>query len=413
MPSPSRVMTVIMAVSIVLSGCAPVQKEYPVNPEQVTATNAMGLDLLQRLSAIADPGTNVFISPVSVALALGMAANGASGDTFEGMLAAMHLGGWDEASVNEAMAGLAQELNDGDLGVDLITANSLWLRQGLPFRQSYLDAVDAYYAARVASLDFSSDSAPKTINAWVAKQTRNRIAQIVTPPIDPLAILFVINAVYFKGDWKDPFDEALTEVLPFTRADGSLVEAPLMSNSGSYDYADGGEYQVVRLSYAGDRLSMIVALPAEGADVDQWVAKLDADAWSALTEALSDAEGNVVLPRFTLSFEVVLNELLADMGMGLAMSPGEADFTRLHDIDQPTWIDQVRHKTFVEVNEKGTEAAAATSIGIAMASLPEDAPFSFVANRPFVYAIRDDLTGAVLFIGVLHDPLQTEAQVVP
>jgi serine protease inhibitor len=412
MHATSRLVPVILALTVALSGCAPARQEYRVNPDQIAATNGMGLDLLQRLSAAADPGTNVFISPVSVALALGMAANGAAGDTFEAVLAAMHLQGWDEAAMNEALAGLAQALSGGDLGVDLDVANSLWLREGLPFRQSYLDTVQAYYDARVDSLDFNSEGAPRTINAWVARQTQRRITEIISAPIDPLAILFLINAIYFKGDWEHPFDRALTQELPFTRTDGSVVQAQLMSNQRSFAYAESDDYQAVRLPYTGDRLSMVVALPAEGIDVDGWVAALDGEAWSALARSLAPREGTVMLPRFEMSFEAVLNKPLAGMGMGLAMNPGEADFSRLHAIDQPTWIDQVRHKTFVKVNEEGTEAAAVTSIGIAMASLPQE-PFSFVADRPFVYAIQDDTSGAVLFIGVLHDPLQAEPQVVP
>jgi serine protease inhibitor len=387
------------------------KEEYSVNELQVAATNGMGIDLLQRLSKAADPGTNLFISPVSVALALGMAANGASGETFEAMLAAMHLSGWDEQGMNEALAGLGQALNDGDLGVDLAVANSLWLRKGLPFRASYLEAVQAHYAARVSSLDFGASDAAGIINGWVAEQTHDRIPEIVNPPIDRQAILFLINAVYFKGDWQDPFDESMTTELPFTRDDGTSVKAPLMSRYASYRYTEAERYQAVRLPYSGERLSMLVALPAPGVAIDDWVAGLDAEAWARMAREMAQQDGTVVLPRFALEFDSLLNGPLSDMGMSLAMSPATADFSRLHELDQPTWIDQVRHKSFVEVNEKGTEAAAVTSLEIrAMAAAPVE-PFSFVADRPFVFAIQDDATGAVLFIGVMHDPLQVSAVV--
>ncbi|MFO7696275.1 MAG: serpin family protein [Anaerolineae bacterium] len=401
----------IAAVPVESPASRPPEEEFDVNANQMAATNGMGLELLQRLSQAAGPGTNLFISPVSVALALGIAANGASGETHEAMLETLHLTGWDENAMNEALAGLGQALNRGDLGVELAIANSLWLREGLPFRQSYLDAIDAYYAAHVSSLDFESVDAPDTINRWVAEQTRDRITEIVTPPIDPQAILFLINAVYFKGDWLEPFDVALTRELPFARADGTSVQAPLMSRYDSYSYVKLLTYQAVRLPYAGDRLSMIVVVPAPGVGIDDWVAGLDARGWAGIAGAMTRKDGNVILPRFTLAFEALLNGPLSDMGMGMAMSPETAGFTRIHKLDQPTWIDQVRHKSFVEVNEKGTEAAAVTSMALrALAAAPEE-PFSFVADRPFVYAIQDDTTGAVLFIGVMRDPLQTRASV--
>lgn len=183
----------------------------------------------------------------------------------------------------------------------------------------------------------------------------------------------------------------------------------MMSRYGSYRYADSRDYQAVRLPYSGDRLSMIVVLP--DGDADEWVAQLDGSDWSDLVGSLRRAEGTVVLPRFTLSFESSLNEPLDAMGMGVAMSAATARFDRIHELNQPTWISEVRHKSFVEVNEQGTEAAAVTSAEVRALSAAPRKPFSFVADRPFFYAIHDDYTGAFLFMGVMHDPLQTEARV--
>jgi len=385
--------------------------EAHVNHDQVLATNDMGLELLRQLGTAADPGTNLFISPVSVALALGMVANGASGETHAGILKAMHLEGWSEEAANQALAGLTQSLTSGDLGVELDVANSLWLREGLPFRRTFLETVQAYYGAQVSALDFAAPDAAETINAWVAAQTHERIQEIITPPIDANAILFLINAVYFKGDWQTPFDEALTEEQSFVRADGRAVQAPFMSRFGSFRYVDGGAYQAVRLPYAGDRLSMIVVLPARGTELDAWVAELDATAWAALAASLAEADGTVALPRFTLAFESRLNDALARMGMADALDPTVARFDRIHELQQPTWIDEVRHKTFVEVNEQGTEAAAVTSVEVqALAAAPQE-PFSFVADHPFLFGIQDDQTGALLFAGIMRDPLQAEAAV--
>ncbi len=386
-------------------------EEENVDRDLVAAINGMGLDLVQQLCAAAMDPTNVFVSPLSIALALGMAANGASGKTLAAILKTLHMDGWGIDAANKGLSGLVHDLHGDSVGAELAVANSLWLRQGLPFRQDYLEAVRAHYQAHVSSLDLRAADAADTINAWVAEQTRERIKEIIAPPIDPQAILFLINAVYFKGAWSDPFDPSATRELPFTRADETAVEAPLMSRRGSYRHAAGRDYQAVRLPYNGDRLSMIVVVPARGRGLDRWAARLDARAWSNIGTSLLRAEGTVVIPRFKVAFESTLNEPLSAMGMAIALSPATAQFDRIHELDVPTWISQVRHKSFVEVNEEGTKAAAVTSGAMrALAAVPA-VPFNFVADRPFLYAIQDELTGVLLFVGVMHDPLLTESMV--
>jgi serpin B len=390
---------------------APTQEEvsFPVNAQQIAAANAMGFDLLRGVSALAEADQNLFLSPPSVALALAMVLNGAAGETRAAILEAMHLPGWEDAAVNEAMAGLRQALTGGDLGVELAIANSLWGRVGIPFRAEFLATGQRYYAARIETLDFDDPAASETINAWVKAQTRERIPEIVPKQIDPETILFLINAIYFKGDWELPFRPQATRDQPFTRADGSRVQVPMMSQEDTFVYGESDEWQIVRLPYKGERLSMVVVLPSQGRTVDELAASLDADAWAEMQSEMVYLEGYLALPRFSYSFGASLNEPLKEMGMEIAFEEGSADFSRLHEAPWPTWISDVRHKTFVEVNERGTEAAAVTSIEVQAESMPLER-FTFVADRPFLFAIQDNASGSILFIGVLRDPLQTEAQ---
>jgi serine protease inhibitor len=384
------------------------EEAHPVNHDQIVATNAMGFDLLKRVQASAQSDQNLFLSPASVTLALAMILNGADGATHAAILEALHLSGWNETAANEAMAGLQQELG-GDLGVELAIANSLWGREGMPFRPAFLEANRRYYAARIEALDFDDPDASKIINGWVNDQTRGRIEEIVPKQIDPETILFLINAIYFKGDWARPFPEHTTREQPFTLGDGAQVQTLMMSQDGEFLYGETDRYQAVKLPYSGERLSMVVVLPRQGHAVDDLVLSLDAATWSELLLEMYQMDGHVAIPRFRFSFATALNEPLAAMGMEVAFDQGGADFGRLHELPWPTWISQVRHKTFVEVNEKGTEAAAVTAIEVVAESMAPMDRFQLIADRPFYFAIQDDRTGSILFLGVLRDPLQTES----
>lgn len=401
--------TVLPAPTIVVPPPTRPEEPYPVSQDQVAATNTMGFDLLRQVHGLAAPDQNLFLSPPSVAMALAMVVNGAAGSTRDAILETLRLSGWEDEALNEAMAGLRQALSAGDLGVELTVANSLWGREGIPFRAEFLASGEHYYGARIEELDFNAPSASETINAWVAEQTRERILEIVPRDIQPETILYLINAIYFKGKWELPFRPEATHEQPFTRPDGSEVQAPMMSQEGDFAYGEGEGYQVVRLPYEGQRLNMLVVLPAKEHSVDELVASLDAQAWAEMLDRMAVLEGYVALPRFAFSFGTSLVQPLKAMGMAVAFDKAGADFSRLHEAPWPTWISDVRHKTFVEVNEEGTEAAAVTAIEVQAESMPLER-FSFVADRPFLFAIQDSVTGSILFVGVLRDPLQTEAE---
>ena len=381
-------------------------QDVPLLKEHLApAHTRFGLKLLREL-ARGEEG-NVFVSPPSVAFALAMTYNGAGGETREAMARALEVAGLRVEEVNAANAAWLAALRDPGASVELTVANSLWVRDGVPVLPDFLQRTRDAYGAEATALDFGDPAAADTINAWVREQTRDRVPGIVQPPIDPQTFMFLINAVYFKGTWERPFSEELTEERPFTRADGSRVPVPMMSRTGAYPYLDGDGFRAVRLPYKGGRFTLEVLLPDEGSTLSGLVARLDAAAWEGWMEGYQPREVELALPRFSLEYETELNDALTALGMGAAFDARRADFTGMVPREwlgtENAYISSVRHKTFLEVNEKGTEAAAATSVEMRVTSAGPP-PVSFVVDRPFLLAIRDAETGTLLFLGAIAGP---------
>jgi serine protease inhibitor len=353
-----------------------------------------------------EAGKNVFVSPSSIAFALGMTYNGAVGQTQEAMAKALELEGLTLDEVNQANAALKAILKNPDPQVELSIANSLWARQGIEFKPAFMEANLESYGAQVTTLDFAAPGAARTINDWVSEETRGKIKQIVPEPVDAAAILFLINAVYFKGTWTDPFDKARTLDHPFTLLDGSEKTVPMMSQSGEYPYLETEDFQAISLPYGQKRVSMYVLLPSKASSLKNLCQELTAENWDEWTHKLATREGTIKLPRFRTECDFTLNDALKALGMEVAFDPNQADFGAMCPTPPIVYINQVKHKTFVEVNEEGTEAAAATSIGMAGAAAPSETrpPFEMIVDRPFFCAIRDRATGTVLFMGAIVAP---------
>jgi serine protease inhibitor len=366
----------------------------------VSANTRFGLNLFAELTGN-EPSENAFISPSSVAFALSMAYNGAAGQTRDAMAKALELQGTSVEEVNRANAALMASLMEAEPGVELSIANSLWAKAGFEFKDEFMAANREFYSAEVTALDLLAPGASKTINDWVSENTKGKIPEIVPDRLDPLTILLIINAIYFKGLWDEPFDEALTKEQPFTLLDGSKKPVQLMSQGGDYPYFEGDGLQAISLPYKDKRVSMIVILPDEDSSLAELCRDLDAETWEAWVSRLSKRTGTIALPRFRVEYEAGLNDALTALGMGIAFTD-RADFGNL--CDDPARISEVKHKTFVEVNEEGTEAAAATVVGIVTTAAPIQRPFRMVVDRPFLCAIRDNETGTVLFMGAIVDP---------
>lgn len=372
-------------------------------PDQQPDYAAFGLDLFRRL-AEARSGENVVVSPLSAGVAVSMLANGAADATRAGIERALATGmGLD--ALNAGNAALAAALRSDD--VELAVANSLWAREGVPFLPAFMERNRQFYRAEVATLDFDSPEAPRRINEWASRNTNGRITQMVQGPLDGDLILYLMNAVYFKGRWQDEFRAAATRDRPF-HAPGGTVQRPMMARTGNYGYLQGDGFQGVRLPYRGARFSMVVLLPDVGVSLETLRGRMTVDAWRGWMGGFATREVALVMPKYRLNLESRLNGPLAAMGMADAFSPARADFGALLTADflarQNAFVGEAKQKVFIEVNEAGTEAAAVTGIEVRTTSMPAP-PTPFVVDRPFIVAIRDDHSGALLFIGQVNDPV--------
>jgi serine protease inhibitor len=375
----------------------------------ISAGNDFAFDLM-RLVRVDDPESpNVFLSPLSASMALGMAMNGAGGATWSQMRDALGFRGLEEPAINRAYRDLIDLLGGLDPKVEFGLANSVWARLGIPFHESFLDRTRTSFGAHVQALDFSAPATLGTINGWVEDRTRGRIRELIDQIPDE-AILYLINAVYFNGDWVTRFDPAETRNGPFTRLDGRVVQVPMMGMQTDLRYFTDSQASVVELPYGDGAFSAIAALPAPGRSISDLVAGLDRARWTewmARLDAAQPRSAGVRLPRFEMRYDRVLNDDLRALGMVDAFAEGRADFTRMTPLQAAregrVVISRVQQKSFLKVDERGTEAAAATFVEVVLVCAGCGAPaFSF--DRPFVFAIRERLSGTVLFIGVIGDP---------
>jgi len=377
--------------------------DAPVNPQLTDAHTRFSFKLWQQLLA-QEENENIFISPSSVAIALTMTYNGASGDTQTAMANALELQGMSLTDINQAYATLKQRLENTDNSVKLSIANGLWGRNDLTFKSEFLQQTKSYYDAKVRSLDFSDPATAKRINDWVKQQTQGKIPQIVDQ-INPDDLLFLINATYFKGQWQNEFNPNLTQDRPFYLPNGQETQHPMMFQTGSYHYLENQQFQAIRLPYGNGRFSLYVFLPQPEQNLSQFYAQLNSSNWQTWLSQFEEQDGSITLPKFQLEYGVELKPILSALGMDIAFSQN-ADFSGISD--KSAKIDQVKHKTFVEVNEKGTEAAAVTSVGIVATSIrPPSNPFEMVVDRPFFCAIYDHETQTPLFLGSIVNPALT------
>lgn len=377
------------------------QRSPVVDPQLVRANTRFGFKLF---SAITNQSSNrnVFVSPSSVAIALGMLYNGANGETQQGMARALELQGMSLQTLNQANADLKVLLESPDSQIKLAIANSLWARQGVPFQPDFIQRNQQFYQAKLTELDFADPRAVSTINGWVNQNTQGKITEIIDS-ISPDDVMFLINAIYFKGNWSRPFNQQSTTKAPFYLTNGSQKNHLLMAQRGEYRYSDNALFQGVMLPYGEkQRMSMVILLPKPGSTLAELQRNLTAENWEQWMQQFRNRQGSIQIPRFKLEYDVELSRVLAQLGMGSAFTR-QADFSGLSRM--PTQVNEVKHKTFVEVNEEGTEAAAVTSIGIRTTSaiMPQE-PFQMKVDRPFFCAIRDNQSGSILFMGAIVDP---------
>ena len=368
--------------------------------EKVARDNAFTFDLLRAVRKHTDK-TNVFISPLSVSMALNMTLNGAAGATADEMRAALRESGYSTADINAYSRELREALLRADPKTTIGIANSIWYHQGATVKAPFIEANRTYYDAEVQALNFSSPSATATINGWCARKTNNKIKEIVKR-VDPTTFMYLINAVYFKGTWTTRFEKKNTRSGDFRRADGSTQTVQMMNLMDTFRCASGDVCDYLEMDYGNHAFSMVIMLPKDGKTTQDVIATMDGKKWADAIQSLTQKEIHVLLPRFKAECEYPMHEhILPDMGMKLPFNSMLADLSGIADISAfgRLFISSVIHKTFVQVDEEGTEAAAVTSIDIVGSN---ESSF-FIVDRPFLFVIREKSTGVILFIGEIGE----------
>ena len=374
----------------------PANNQINVDARLVAANTKFGFNLFNTLST-QQPNKNIFISPTSVALALSMTYNGVSGETKQEMTKVLELTGMTPQEINAANQNLQNSLQKVDPTVQVLIANSLWAQQGFSLKPEFQQTNQDYYQANVTELDFTIPQAPSIINNWVSQKTQGKIDQIVEE-ISPDQVLFLINAIYFKGNWQTPFDKSQTANKTFYLTDSSSKQHPMMSQIGFYPCYATDTFKAVSLAYGKEgALRMYIFLPNSNTNLATFSQQLTPENWDEWMQEFTEINAIIEIPRFKIEYEVELKSTLIALGMAGIFEISKSDFSPM--TDDNVAVDSVKHKTFVEVNEEGTEGAAVTPILLTRGSI-----FRMNVNRPFFCAIRDDTTGTILFMGTIVDP---------
>jgi len=347
---------------------------------------------------------NVFISPLSISMALAMVLNGAEGETHNQIKETLGLAGLSDNEINENFLSLMNYLMTLDSSVSVNIANSVWYDENLEVKQTFLDKLQESFNTRGESLNFNDPASVNIINSWVSENTNGRIESIIDEISDEM-VMFLINALYFKADWQRQFDPEDTREADFYLEDGSKTSVDMMNQSGDFATYFSEEVQMIELPYGDSLYVMSVLMPTNlDKPIDEFVEEsVSPENVSMWREGLRSTGRDVMvsLPKFELEYELSYNKILQSMGMELPFSESEADFSGIAEPSaQNLFISDVKHKTFVAVDEEGTEAAAATSVGIGVTSMPP----AVEVNRPFVFIIHERTSGVNLFMGKVKNP---------
>lgn len=406
----------IVLSAVYLSGCGTENNESSLNNQSsdveygesdyaniVPSNNKLGFKILSEIQR--DSSENIFFSPTSLMMALSMVYNGASGDTKDEIGKVLHAEGIDINDLNRANASLMSTLNKDTEHVDLNIANSIWLNETYHFQDDFSQQTEDYFNAKIEALNFGSPETPKQMNDWVKQATSDKIDHIVDSPLDQDLVSILMNAIYFKGNWKYEFDQSLTEDDDFFISETKTETVPFMTlNKEELAYMENEQFQAVALPYGNEDMSMKVFLPHKSVSEHDFEEMFTHDHWTIWNDDFRKKEGTVILPKFTVSYEVELNEALKSLGMVSAFDRDHADFSNMIEEENPLWISRIKQKAYTDIHEEGTEAAAATSVEMKTTSAPVDGPFYMNVNRPFFIAITDDETDTILFMGWIINP---------
>jgi len=402
--------SVVVLTVCILAACGTGASIPTATPEQLLAVvagnNQFAFDLYGKL---AEEEGNLFFSPNSISTALAMTYAGAGGNTKAEMKEVLHFPLDNEplhACFYELTAQLQRDASSR-AGYRLSIANRLWGQKGYPFNRTFLRLTKAHYDAELAQVDFEADTEAvrQLINSWVEKKTERKIKDLLAPGVlDPLTRLVLTNAIYFKGDWAEKFDEEATENQPFYVTPDKTVDVPMMHQVTKCRYMENDDLQALDMNYKGDAVSMMVLLPKERDGLARLERSLSASQLKQWSESMQTRKVGVYLPKFKLESKFSLKKTLQAMGMIDAFDDMKANFSGMMDASAGgLYISAVIHKAYVDVNEEGTEAAAATAVVMRLAAAPAEPPV-FRADHPFIFLIRDNRSGSILFIGRMLNP---------
>lgn len=368
----------------------------PAEQGVLSASNAFSFGLWSAINT-AQRDSNVFVSPLSASFALGMTMNGAAGQTYDEMRSALQFGNASLASIDSGYKSLIALLMGLDASTKMQIANSIFYRRDFPFNQSFLNDASTWFDADVKSQNFDDVGGTlSAVNGWASAKTNGRIPTVLQE-VHSDDVMFLLNAIYFKGAWRDKFDVALTKDAPFHAATGGDQSAKLMSREAKMPYAETDTYQAVDLAYGDSAFTMTVLLPKAGNTVEQVAASLTPASWQSLTSSFRIRDVSLALPKVTFSWKRKLADDMRSLGMRAAFVPDGADFTRMSTLGKRLYVSLLQQNTFVAIDEEGTEAAAVTIVGITVTSA--QIPVAMRVDRPYVFVIRERLSGTILFMG--------------
>jgi serpin B len=401
---------VLLLFTVTLMSCSKTDKELPTEPVPIDLTqaqvaliesgNSFAFDIFSKVLKSAGENENVMISPMSISYALSMTLNGANGDTRAAMLEALRLNGITVDAINNSYKNLTEALLSVDKRVLISIANSVWTENDFAVKQAFIDILTNYYDAESRSFDINDTSAPDKINEWIENKTNGLIKEMIDK-LDDNTVMLLINAIYFKGKWKSEFDESKTVEMPFYKTGINQVDVPMMKQETEFSVYQGDGFILAEFPYGQGNFVMDVILPDSQDGLPNTLSSVSDANFTSWISQMSKRKTDVSFPRFKYGFKKKLKDVLSDMGMGIAFTDA-ADFSNISE-QYDLLINDVAHQSFIETNEEGTEAAAATVVEVGLTSMPP-ASLVFKMDHPFLYIIRETTTNSIIFMGRVSDP---------
>lgn len=404
-------ITFLFTILLIFSSCKkePVQT-FPSDPVQIdltpnqisliTSENSFALDIFKKVIANSDESDNIIISPLSISEALSMTLNGANGATRDSMLAALRTNGLTPEIINSSYKNLSASLLNVDKQILISVANSVWTEKNFVVKKPFIDILTQSYDAESKSFDITDPHAPGMVNNWVESKTNGLIKNMLDG-LDPNTVMLLINAIYFKGKWNSQFDKENTVKGSFYKPGGATSQVPMMKQTSDYKIYNGEGFTIAELPYGQGNFVMDVILPAGNNGIKDIIPLINDNSLNGWLDHLGERKTELTFPKFKYGYKKELASILSDMGMGIAFSSA-ANFSNIADI--ALQISFVIHQAFIETNEEGTEAAAATIVGIVTTAEPVG-PFVLKIDHSFLYIIRETTTNSILFMGRVADPL--------